>query len=134
MIETENEFSSDDSCVTVTKDTGGVRFTTSGQLGVQIVADTTGGASHASIYGDPAGLLALADLLTAFAKLDQDLIQDRNCPIGEGVHTTLDGNHGLVSDSIRLHIGRMDAKGDGDRDWFNRQAPVKIVCPPGDRD
>ena len=131
MIETGEAFSSEDSSVVVTKSTAGVKFTTSGKLGVQLVANTADdGSSHVSIYGDPAGLLALADLLTAFAKIDQKSVHDRNCPAHEGIHTTIDENRGLTSSKILLHIGRIDAKDDGDQTWFGRNDSVTVIDSP----
>ena len=131
MIETKEAFSSEDSSVVVTKSTAGVKFKTAGQLGVQLVANQAdGGSSHVSIYGDSAGLLALADLLPAFAKIDQKSVHERNCPAHEGIHTTLDEHRGLTSNDIQLHIGRIDAKSDGDQTWFRRNDSVTIIDMP----
>ena len=131
MIETKEAFSSEDSSVVVTKSTAGVKIKTAGQLGVQLVPNQAdGGSSHVSIYGDSAGLLALADLLTAFAKIDQKSVHERNCPAREGIHTTLDEHRGLTSNDIQLHIGRIDAKRDGDQTWFRRNDSVTIIDMP----
>jgi hypothetical protein len=72
-------------------------------------------------------LLALADLLTAFAMLDQERVADMNCPKGEGVHTSLTSDWGLKSESINLNLGRLDAKGTNESDWFLQLPPVTIL-------
>ena len=131
ILETENELRSSNGSVAVSKNTAGVKFPTKCNLAVAIVADPSGDVSHASIYGDPEALLALADLLTAFAMLDQERIEDRNCPKGEGVHTSLTSEWGLTSESINLNLGRLDAKGTNESDWFLQHPPVTIVNHDG---
>ena len=113
----------------VSKDSAGVKFPVKSNLAVAIVADPSGDVSHASIYGDSKALLALADLLTAFALLDQESVADQNCPTGEGVHTSLASQQGLISESVNLHIGRLDAKGSKESDWFLQHPSVTIVHP-----
>ncbi len=127
ITETDNELRSLDGSVAVSKETARVTFSNVGKLAVAIVADDCGGVSQASIYGDPAGLIALADLLIAFAKLDQEGVSDRNCPCGEGVHATLTSGRGLVSKSVNLNLGRLDAKRTGESEWFLNHPPVTII-------
>jgi len=127
MRETEDGFSNPDNTISVSKSTAGTRFVTDGKIGVAIVADNSkDGTSHVSIYGDSAGLLALADLFTAFALLNQENVADRNCPNGEGVHTTLDSERGLATNGVELHLGRLDAKGTKELEWFLKSPAVTI--------
>ena len=128
ISETDTEFRSSDGAVIVNKSTGGTHFSTDGKLAVSIVANARrDGTSRVSIYGDAQGLLALADLLTAFASLDQESVSDKNCPNGEGVHTSLTSSTGLASSSITLNLGRLDAKGTHDQNWFLQHDAVSIV-------
>ena len=127
ISETDDHLRSIDNAVTVSKSTAAVKFSLSGQLAIAVVADDSSGTSQVSIYGDPKGLLELADLLTAFAKLDQEAVSDQNCPNGEGVHTTLTSELGLVNESVVLNLGRLDAKGTHDSQWFLTHPAVTII-------
>ena len=71
------------------------------------------------IYGDPKGLRFLAKLLEDIANIDQSKIADINCPPTEGVHYHMDVKDGHLSlNSHSIIFGRVDAKGDGSREWI----------------
>jgi len=115
-----------DGSVRVSKKTGGWFFEANDGLTIHVTATgkTSGLTAHVGIYGTPDGLLQLADLLTAIARIDQSEIADQNCPLNEGMHTTLHGGAEFKGPSVTLNIGRLDSKGDGSTQWFERNDQV----------
>lgn len=64
------------------------------------------------IHGDPEGLKSLAKLLMRLADLNQDT--DDYMPVGAREHFHLAPNIELSKSSLKVIVGRLDAKGTGD--------------------
>lgn len=116
----DGHFENENGSVRVSTKTGGWFFEANHGLTIHVtaIADKSDMTAHVGIYGTPDGLLQLADLLTAIARIDQAQIADRNCPPTEGMHTTLHGGTDFKGASVTLNVGRLDSKGDGNTNWF----------------
>ncbi len=66
------------------------------------------------IHGDPEGLKSLAKLLMEIADLNQDMVEERNLPVGAREHYHLRPNIELSQSSVEVIVGRLDARGTGD--------------------
>lgn len=119
--ENEKYFENQDATVRVTKQTGGVSFTNTDSLRLYVSVSTKKDISEAQvgIYGSPNGLRQLAELLFAIASIDQSQISERNCPLGEGMHTTLHAGTNFPGTGISLNVGRLDCKKDGSTNWLS---------------
>ena len=81
------------------------------------------------IYGDPAGLRSLGELLIAEADLSQSQFPSTNLPDGERHHTHLRPGIHIHPQSVEIIVGRLDAKNTGEPpDWL-RPARMKRVRP-----
>lgn len=120
ISEVDGHFENEDASVRVSTRTGGWFFEANDGLTIHVTAngDKSDVTAHVGIYGTPDGLLQLADLLMAIARIDQTQISDRNCPPNEGMHTTLHGGTDFKGPSVTLNVGRLDSKGDGSTAWF----------------
>jgi len=65
------------------------------------------------IHGDPEGLKSLAKLLNEIANLNQEKVKDKYLPIGAREHYHLRPNIELSKSSVKVIVGRLDAKGTG---------------------
>jgi len=118
----------EDDSVSVSTESGGWKFDLKGALQVNLSA-TRATDSHngiIGIYGDPKGLLQLADLLIAVASIDQSRLPDQNCPPQEGMHVTLYGSDEILSGQVDLNIGRLDRKDNGKLNWLSPDQQVMI--------
>jgi hypothetical protein len=85
------------------------------------------------IYGDPAGLRSLGELLIAEAELDQSQFPPVNLPDGERHHVHLLPGVHIHPQSVELVLGRLDAKRTGElADWLRparqkRERPLKEI-------
>ncbi len=66
------------------------------------------------IQGNPEGLKSLAKLLIDIAELNQEKVEDIFLPIGAREHYQLRPNIELSKSSIKVIVGRLDAKGTGE--------------------
>lgn len=126
VSESNGHFENEGRSVRVSTSTGGWFFEANDGLTIHVTAigEKSDLTAHVGIYGTPDGLLQLADLLTAIARVDQTQIADRNCPPGEGMHTTLHGGNEFKGPSVTLNVGRLDRKCDGTTTWFDRKEQV----------
>ena len=124
----------EDASVSVSAKTGGWKFDLKGALQINLSATHAADSNNGivGIYGDPKGLLQLADLLIAVAKIDQTRLPDQNCPPQEGMHVTLYGAGKILSGDIDLNIGRLDSKGDGSLNWLSADQQVMIFKDESD--
>lgn len=104
-----------DATVRLSVKNGGWQIKPKGELSINVSVTKGEDANSAitGIYGDPVGLLQLAEIITAIANIDQSAIPDRNCPPDEGIHVTLNAGQELQSDQVTLFVGRLDRKSDG---------------------
>ena len=65
------------------------------------------------IHGDPTGLKSFANLLIDIANFNQDMIDDKELPIGERQHIKLRPGLELSKSSTEVIVGRLDAKKTG---------------------
>ena len=65
------------------------------------------------IHGDPEGLKSFAKLLIEIADLNQEKVDDKHLPVGAREHYHLDPGFELAKSSVRVIVGRLDAKGTG---------------------
>ncbi len=65
------------------------------------------------IHGDPEGLKSFAKLLIELADLNQEKVNDKFIPIGSREHYHLCPEIELSKSSIKVIVGRLDAKGTG---------------------
>jgi hypothetical protein len=65
------------------------------------------------IHGNPEGLKSLAKLLLEMAELNQEEVQDKYLPIGAREHYQLSPSIELSKSSVKVIVGRLDAKGTG---------------------
>ena len=65
------------------------------------------------IHGNPEGLKSLAKLLLEMAELNQEEVEDKYLPIGAREHYQLTPSIELSKSSVKVIIGRLDAKGTG---------------------
>ena len=63
-----------------------------------------------TLYGDPDGLRSFAAILIDLAALDQQRVPFTNLPVGEGFHLHLVESRGLAKDSLKIDLGRSDAR------------------------
>ena len=124
----DDHFQNDDASVRVSVKTGAWQFEPKGSLSINLSV-TPGSEQHTGltgIYGDAEGLLQLADLITAVARIDQTKIPDSNCPQREGIHVTLYGGKHLQSEQVELYVGRLDRKSDGEIQWLDPCEQVMV--------
>jgi hypothetical protein len=76
---------------------------------------------HILIHGDPEGLKSLAKLLIGIADLNQSDIVD--LPIGAREHVHLRPKYDISKSSVRVIVGRLDARGTGA--FYDRYIPAK---------
>lgn len=65
------------------------------------------------LHGDPQGLRSLAQLLLKIADLNQEDIADTILPEGAREHLQLQPGTALSKSSVKVIVGRLDAKGSG---------------------
>ncbi|MET4084093.1 hypothetical protein ABIB40_004067 [Pedobacter sp. UYP30] len=73
------------------------------------------------IHGNPEGLKSLAKLLIEIADLNQEKVENKYLPIGAREHHHLCPGIELSKSSMRVTVGRLDAKGTGD--FYERYKP-----------
>jgi hypothetical protein len=73
------------------------------------------------IHGNSEGLKSLAKLLLEMAELNQEEVEDKYLPIGAREHYQLTPSIELSNSSVKVIVGRLDAKGTGA--FYDRYIP-----------
>ena len=73
------------------------------------------------LYGDPEGLRSFAKKLEELADINQEALEKNRLPSGEGFHTHLSVEMGLMPGSLSVDLGRLDARETKETKWFTSE-------------